>query len=70
MEKMMVQILQMKNMIVREEVYRQKIEKDKGQVVIEVNELKQEMVKTKSKLDDLVQKNKNLDSTYVNNILE
>jgi ABC-type sugar transport system substrate-binding protein len=60
----------MKNMIVREEVYRQKIEKDKGQVVIEVNELKQEMVKTKSKLDDLVQKNKNLDSTYVNNILE
>jgi hypothetical protein len=28
------------------------------------------MVKTKSKLDDLVEKNKDLDSTYVNNILE
>jgi hypothetical protein len=28
------------------------------------------MVKTKSKLDDLVEKNKDLDPTYVNNILE
>ncbi len=67
---MMVQILQMKNMIVGEEVRRQKAEKDNEQVIIEMNELKQEMVKTKSKLDDLVEKNKDLDSTYVNNILE
>jgi hypothetical protein len=28
------------------------------------------MVKTKSKMDDLVEKNKDLDPTYVNNILE
>jgi hypothetical protein len=60
----------MKNMIVGEEVRRQKAEKDNEQVIIEMNELKQEMVKTKSKLDDLVEKNKDLDSTYVNNILE
>jgi hypothetical protein len=35
-----------------------------------VNELKQEMVKTKSKLDDLVEKNKDLDLAYVSNKLE
>jgi methylmalonyl-CoA mutase N-terminal domain/subunit len=70
MEKMMVQILQMKNMIVREEARRQKAKKDKEQIVIKVNELKQEMFKTKSKLNDLAKKNKELDSTYVNNTLE
>jgi hypothetical protein len=37
---------------------------------MEVNELKQEMVKTKSKFDDLVEKNKDLDPVYVNNRLE
>ncbi len=67
---MMVQILQMKNMIVREEARRQKAKKDKEQIVIKVNELKQEMFKTKSKLNDLAKKNKELDSTYVNNTLE
>ncbi len=66
----MVQILQMKNMIVREEARRQKAKKDKEQIVIKVNELKQEMFKTKSKLNDLAKKNKELDSTYVNNTLE
>jgi hypothetical protein len=35
-----------------------------------VNELRQEMVKTKSKLDDLVEKNKDLDLAYVSNKLE
>jgi hypothetical protein len=59
----------MKNMIVREEVCRQKVEKDKEQVIVEVNESKQVMVKTKSKLDDLVEKNGDLDSTYVTQYL-
>ncbi len=36
----MVQILQMKNMIVGEEARRKKAEKDKEQIVIKVNELK------------------------------
>ncbi len=70
MEKLTVQILQMKNMIAGEEFHRQKVEKDKEQVVIKVNELGQEMVKTNLKLDDLVEKNKDLDPTYVNNKLE
>jgi uncharacterized coiled-coil protein SlyX len=35
-----------------------------------VNELRQEIIKTKSKLDDLVMKIKDLDPTYVNNGLE
>jgi len=56
-------------MIVREEVCRQKVEKDKEQVIVEVNESKQVMVKTKSKLDDLVEKNGDLDSTYVTQYL-
>ncbi len=37
---------------------------------MEVNELRLEMVKTKSKLDDLVEKNKDLDPMYVNNKVE
>jgi predicted translin family RNA/ssDNA-binding protein len=35
-----------------------------------MNDFKKEMVKTKSKLDDLVEKNKDLDPSYVNNRLE
>jgi hypothetical protein len=35
-----------------------------------MNDLKKEMVKTKSKLDDLVEKNKDLYPSYVNNRLE
>ncbi len=60
----------MKNMIAGEEFYKQKVEKDKEQTIIEVNELKQETIKTKSKLDDLLQKNKDLDLAYVNNRFE
>ncbi len=60
----------MKNMIAGEEFYKQKVEKDKEQAIIEVNELKQETIKTKSKLDDLLQKNKDLDLAYVNNRFE
>ncbi len=37
---------------------------------MEVNALWKEMVKTKSNLDDLVKKNKDLDPTYVKNRLE
>ncbi len=60
----------MKNMITREEPYRQKAKKDKEQAIIKVNELRQEMIRTKSKLDDLLEKNKDLDLAYVNNRLE
>jgi hypothetical protein len=42
----------------------------KEQVVIKMNDLRKKMVKTKSKLDDLVEKNKDLDPSFVNNILE
>ncbi len=60
----------MKNMIIGEELYRQKAKKDKEQEIVKVNELRQEMVKTKSKLDDMLEKNKDLDLAYVNNRLE
>jgi hypothetical protein len=46
------------------------MEKVKEQAVMEVNELKQKMHKTKSKLNDLAERNKNLDPTYVKNKLE
>ncbi len=70
MGKMMVQILQMKNMVQEEELRRENTKKVKEQLVIEVNKLKQKMFKTKSKLDNLVEKNKDLNLTYVNNKLE
>ncbi len=70
MEKMMVQILQMKNMISREELHRLKAEHEKEQAVIKMNDLRKEMVKTKSKLDDFVKKNISLDPSYVNHRLE
>jgi hypothetical protein len=57
----------MKNVIEGEELHRHKAEKDKEQVVIELNELRQEMVKINLKLDNLVEKNKYLDPTYVKN---
>ncbi len=70
MEKMTVQILQMKNMISRVKFHGQKAKQEKEQAVIKMNDLKKEMVKTKSKLDDLVEKNKDLYPSYVNNRLE
>jgi uncharacterized protein with PhoU and TrkA domain len=70
MEKMMVQIVQMKNMISREELHRLKAEHEKEQAVIKMNDLRKEMVKTKSKLDDLVEKDISLDPSYVNHRLE
>jgi len=57
----------MKNVIEREELHRHKAKKDKEEVVNELNELRQEMVKTNLKLDNLVEKNKYLDPTYVKN---
>ncbi len=60
----------MKNMIVGKKICIQKAQKHKEQIIIKVNELRQEMVKAKSKFDDLVEKNKDLDLAYVNNRLE
>ncbi len=57
-------------MIIREKLCSQKVEKDNEYAVIKVNELRQEMVKTKSNLDDLVMKIQDLDPTHVNNRLE
>ncbi len=67
---MTLQILQMKNMLARKELCRQKAKQEKEEVVMEVFALQKEMVKTKSKLDNLVEKNKDLVPLYVNNKLE
>ncbi len=69
-DKMTIQILQMNNMVIAEEFNKQNIEKAKEQAIMDVNELKQEIYKTKSKLDNLVERNKDLDPTYVKNKLE
>ncbi len=66
----MVQILQMNNMVATQEFNKQNVEKAKEYAIMEVNELKQEMHKTKSKLDDLMERGKDLDPTYVKNRLE
>ncbi len=60
----------MKNMLAREELYRLKAKQEKEEVIMEMYALQKEMVKTKSKLDNLVEKNKYLDPLYVNNKLE
>ncbi len=67
---MMIQILQMNNMVAIEEFNKQNVKKAKEPAVMEVNELKQEMHKTRSKLDDLMERGKDLDATYVKNKLE
>ncbi len=52
-------------MVVAKEFNKQNADKDKEQANIEVNELKQEMHKTKAKLDDLLEMSKDLDPTYI-----
>jgi len=48
----------MKNMVAIKEFNQYNMKKAEEQVVMEVNELKQKMHKTKSKLNDLVERNK------------
>ncbi len=57
-------------MVATKEFNKYNVEKAKEQAVMEVNELKQEMHNAKSKLDDLMERGKDLDPTYVKNILE
>ncbi len=52
-------------MVVAKEFNKQNANRKKEQANIEVNELKQEMHKTKAKLDDLLERSKDLDLTYV-----
>lgn len=66
---MIIHILQMKNMVLREELCRQKA-KHQEVVVMEEYALWNEMINTKKKLKDLLEKNKDLDTMYVNNRLE
>jgi hypothetical protein len=65
MDKMIIQILQLNNMVATKEFNKQNADKDKEQAIIEVNELKQEIHKTKAKLDHLLERRKDLDLTYV-----
>jgi hypothetical protein len=60
----------MKNMVLKEELYKQKAKHYKEVVVMEVSALWNKMIKTKTKLEDLLKKNKDLDPMYVNNRLE
>ncbi len=69
-EKMIIQILLMKNMLAREELRRHKAKQEKEEVVMEVFALQKEWLKPNQKLDNLVEKNKDLDPLYVNNKLE
>ncbi len=57
-------------MVVGEEFHRQKAEHEKEEVVMEVYALRKEMIKTKTKLEDLLKKNKDYDPVYVSNRLE
>ncbi len=52
-------------MVVAKEFSKQNVDRDKEQTNIEVNELNQEMHKTKAKLNDLLKRSKDLDPTYV-----
>ncbi len=70
MDKMTIQILRLNNMVATNEFNRQNGNKFKEQTIIEVNELKQEMHKTKAKTHDLLKRSKDLDPTYVKNRLE
>ncbi len=67
---MMIIFLQMNNIIATKEFNRLNVEKVKEQTIMEINELKQETHKTKSNVDDLVEKSKDLDPTYVKNNLK
>jgi hypothetical protein len=57
-------------MIAREEFHQQKAKKEEEKVVLEVLTLQKEILKTKTRLDDLPEKYKDLDHVYVNNRLE
>jgi hypothetical protein len=52
-------------MVVVKEFNKQNVDRDKKQASIKVNELKQEIHKTKVKLNDLLERSKDLDPTYV-----
>ncbi len=60
----------MKSMIARKEFCQQKAKKEEEKVVLEVLTLQKEILKTKTRLDDLLEKYKDLDHVYVNNRLE
>ncbi len=60
----------MKKMVVGDELHRQKVEHEKEEVFMEVYALREEMIKTKTKLKDLLKKNKDLDLIYVSNKLD
>lgn len=58
----------MKSMVVREELFRHKVKEEKEKAILEA--LQKEMLKIKTKLDDLLEKYKDLNHVYVNNRLE
>ncbi len=60
----------MKSMIIAKEFCQQKVEEEKEKVVLEVLTLKKEMLKTKIKLDDLLERYKDLDIVYIIDRLE
>jgi hypothetical protein len=53
-------------MLVLKELCRQKTKQEKDEMVIKVFALQKELIKTKTKLEDLLEKNKDLDPVYVN----
>jgi hypothetical protein len=57
-------------MIAGEEFCQQKAKKEEEKVVLEVLRLQKEIIKTKTRLDDLLEKYKDLDHVHVNNRLE
>jgi hypothetical protein len=69
-DKMSINIVQMKSMIAREEFCQHKAKKEEEKVVLEVLTLQKEIFKIKRRLDYLLEKYKDLDYVYVNNRLE
>ncbi len=69
-DKMSINIVQMKSMIAREEFRQHKAKKEEEKVVLEVLTLQKEIFKIKRRLDYLLEKYKDLDYVYVNNRLE
>ncbi len=69
-DKMSINIVQMKSMIVREEFRQHKAKEEEEKVVLEVLTLQKEIFKIKRRLDYLLEKYKDLDYVYVNNRLE
>ncbi len=69
-DKMFINIVQMKSMIAREEFRQHKAKKEEEKVVLEVLTLQKEIFKIKRRLDYLLEKYKDLDYVYVNNRLE